>query len=245
MKFEDVIEDIKKLVGKTLNSIKPGANVQVVRVSTEENQIELVNSKGKRRTRPVTELRLIWDQLCLHPVVHVETVLSGSGSSRNQPETIFANLPYIEVVHIDGKKHIALVGKPTHSIGTLREMDAIFAHKVRTAAQETRQALPAAIIITEDTRPISSILEGFSGLRPTSLIPGIYCHKIQDKEILVVGMSSVSKPLPVGVYIPFDSNANPGDDAVLVRIGEEDYYHIVRRGVNILMRSKGALVGME
>jgi len=57
--------------------------------------------------------------------VHVDEVLHGSGTSRNQPETILANLPYVEWLKLDNKKHIAFVGKNTHLYGTLKQMDSI------------------------------------------------------------------------------------------------------------------------
>lgn len=79
----------------------------------------------------------IWDQLCSKPAVHVDAVLGGSGSSRNQPETILANLPYIEWLRINNKKHIVFVGEATHDFGTLRQMDPIQAEQIRRRLQAT------------------------------------------------------------------------------------------------------------
>lgn len=61
--------------------------------------------------------------MCSLPAAHVDSVLGGSGSSRSQPETILANLPYVEWLTVAGKKNIAYVGDDTHEKGTLHKMD--------------------------------------------------------------------------------------------------------------------------
>ncbi|GAM70804.1 hypothetical protein JCM19236_2748 [Vibrio sp. JCM 19236] len=53
---------------------------------------------------------------------NVDQALFGSGSSRNQPETIFANLPYIQHFRFKGKKHIFLRGASVHEFGSLSEL---------------------------------------------------------------------------------------------------------------------------
>jgi hypothetical protein len=235
MKFHEVIADIKLLVGKELKSIKPGANIRLTKVNIADNQLELVMSTGKPRTRSLDEIQRIWEQLTSYPAVHVDSALGGSGTSRNQPETIFANLPYIEVVYLSQKKHIAYVGKHTHAMGTVKGMDDIGAQKVKAALQGMRPTLPDIIIVTDDTRALSSSLETISGLTPNASMPGLYGHNIHGKELLVVGTSSIPQHLAEGVYIPLDSRTRP-PGGVEVLIGETEYQLIVRNGVNLLVR---------
>jgi len=123
MTFDDVIQDIEKLVGLELQSIRPGASLTILNVDREHSNLLIKTSKGQTKSRPFGELETIWDELNRSPAVHVEGVLHGSGTSRNQPETIFANLPYIEWLRINNKKHIAFVGNVTHAYGTLKQMD--------------------------------------------------------------------------------------------------------------------------
>ena len=55
----------------------------------------------------------------------------GSGTSRNQPETVFANLPYIQHFKYKKKKHILLRNKNVHEAATLSELQGVEFRKVR------------------------------------------------------------------------------------------------------------------
>jgi hypothetical protein len=123
MDFDTLIDDIEKLVGMKLNSIQSGSEIVVDGVDRDAEAIELHTISGDRRSRrSFTEMRKLWRALNEEVFVHVDRALDGSGSSRNQPETILANLPYIEWLRYQGKKHISYVGEETHSAGTLKEM---------------------------------------------------------------------------------------------------------------------------
>ena len=138
MNFNDVMNDIHKLVGLELNSIRPGAKITITDVDAERGSLILRTSSGQNRSRPIDELQKIWNEMMVKPAVHVEGVLHGSGTSRNQPETILANLPYIEWLKVDNKKHIAYVGKNTHAVGTLRQMDSVLAVEVTTKMRASK-----------------------------------------------------------------------------------------------------------
>ena len=86
MNFTEVIKDIHKLVGLELNSIRPGARITITDVDEERGSLILRTSSGQNRSRPIDELQKIWDEMMVKPAVHVEGVLHGSGTSRNQPE---------------------------------------------------------------------------------------------------------------------------------------------------------------
>ena len=104
------------------SAIRPGATITVLDVDTEKGCLLLKTKQGQTRSRPLSELQTIWNELNQKPAVHVEGVLHVSGTSRNQPETILANLPYIEWLKLNNKKHIAFVGKNTHPFETLKQM---------------------------------------------------------------------------------------------------------------------------
>ena len=106
-----------------LNSIRQGAEIEILEIDLEKDNLILKTVAGQKKSRPIEELRKIWSQMMIKPAVHVEGVLHGSGTSRNQPETILANLPYIEWLKIDNKKHISYVEKNTHPYGTIKRMD--------------------------------------------------------------------------------------------------------------------------
>ena len=236
MKFEAVIDDIKNLVGIKLRSIRPGAGITLTEVNVSEGRIELLDSSGNRRSRSLSELRRVWNELSQHKAVHVDSVLAGSGSSRNQPETILASLPYVEWLLIDDRKHISFIGTPTHVLGTLKQMDNMAAHTLRDAIRSAQAVMPAVIIVTENTRLISSCLESVSGVLPTAVASGIYRHTQTDREIWVVNGHNLSSQLPRGVYVIVPAkNIPPGSSPV--QIASNTFHLLNRDGVNLLVHA--------
>lgn len=122
--FTEVLADLTNLKGKELHSISGQAAPFFIEEIDEENGRIVLSVQGKRKSRPLQELQNIWSEMMKRPAVHVESFLSGSGSSRNQPETILANLPYVEWLNVDGKKNIAIVDNDTHEYGTIKKMAA-------------------------------------------------------------------------------------------------------------------------
>lgn len=122
--FTEVLADLTNLKGKELHSISGQATPFFIEEIDEENGRIILSVQGKRKSRPLQELQNIWSEMMKRPAVHVESFLSGSGSSRNQPETILANLPYVEWLNVDGKKNIAIVDNDTHKYGTIQKMAA-------------------------------------------------------------------------------------------------------------------------
>lgn len=101
MNFTDVERDVHKLIGLELNSISRSAAITIENIDDEQERLIIRPKNGNSRSRPMDELKRIWDAMQKEPAVHVDKVLNGSGTSRNQPETILANLPYIEWLRID------------------------------------------------------------------------------------------------------------------------------------------------
>lgn len=121
--FLEMRADLENLQGLTLNSISGQATAFTIIQIDDENDRLVLDVAGTPKSRPLDELRRIWAVMCEKPAVHVDSVLGGSGSARSQPETILANLPYVEWLQIEGKKNIAYIGDETHEYGTLRRMD--------------------------------------------------------------------------------------------------------------------------
>ncbi len=123
--FNEVINDITQhLINVPLNSISGRASAfSICSIDLNKHNYIILLSDGQKKSRPIEELEKIWNVILSKGVVHVESLLSGSGSSRNQPETILANLPYIEWLQINNKKHICYTLKNSHPYGTLKEME--------------------------------------------------------------------------------------------------------------------------
>ena len=174
MAFYDVIEDIKKLIGLDLQSIRPGANIRILEVDEDRSCLILQTSAGTTRSRPLGELQLIWNEMNRLPAVHVDEVLHGSGTSRNQPETILANLPYVEWLKLDNKKHIAFVGKNTHPYGTLKQMDSITASNLHHSNDMDKTNKAKVVIVSSDFANTVSLLQNVLPGALTAIAQGVY-----------------------------------------------------------------------
>jgi hypothetical protein len=201
MTFDEVINDIEKMAGLELESIKPGANITLTGIDRTAKRIELTTSVGNAKTRPFSELKKIWDKLCSSPAAHVDSVLGGSGSSRNQPETVMANLPYIEWFFMDGKKHLTLMQEPTHDYGTLMRMEEVTAIEVKDKLMNFDNTACEMVIITEDIRSTGVSYENIFGLPLKPLSPGVYEQYKDKMRFLFVSKSYLNDQVKAGTYI--------------------------------------------
>lgn len=215
MTFLDVICDVKKLVGLELHSIRPGANITILEVDEERDCLILRTSQGRERSRPLSELRTIWAELNRAPAVHVDLVLHGSGTSRNQPETIFANLPYIEWVKINNKKHIALIEKNSHAYGTLRQMSAFEAANLEQSMRNSNPSVASElIIVTNDIFATTSRLSACLPGNISAIENGIYKFDGVSVSALIVIKSKVD--LMAGCYIIIPSSRVTAERSVVL-----------------------------
>ncbi|CAK2667834.1 DUF262 domain-containing protein [Vibrio crassostreae] len=124
MHFKDVLSDIEQLIGKQLQSLNPKtAPIYLTKIDLESKKYFVSSKLGEEgSSRFFWELEAIWADLTRKGFTNVDQALFGSGSSRNQPETIFANLPYIQHFRFKGKKHIFLRGTSVHELGSLSEL---------------------------------------------------------------------------------------------------------------------------
>lgn len=232
MTFDTVLQDITKLTGIELKSIRPGADITIQEVDEAKGCIIIKTHQGKLRSRPISELKLIWNELSISPAVHVEGVLHGSGTSRNQPETIFANLPYIEYLKVNNKKHIAFVGQNSHVYGTIKQMDAISADVLcQKMSKASHEELPQILIVTDDTPKTISVLQSAVQGTISVISKGIYRYD-SATTVFVISLSSIAG-LPNGTY-PILADANV-QDAPVVLIGGKTYRVLCDGNVTLLV----------
>lgn len=125
MTYEDVLNDIEMyLVGRKLQPITPNTpSLFVTKIDREKGKYYVTQTLGgKVEARSINEIKSIFDDLNRKGFCSVDQALYGSGSSRNQPETVFANLPYIQHFKYQRKKHILIRNKFVHEPGTLSEL---------------------------------------------------------------------------------------------------------------------------
>lgn len=221
MTFDEVINDIEKMVGLELESIKPGANITLNGVDRTAKRIELITSAGKNKTRPFSELEKIWNALCSSPAVHVDSVLAGSGSSRNQPETIIANLPYVEWFFIESKKHLALVKEPTHGYGTLLKMDDVAAIELKDKLLNVANTACEVVVISEDVKETAYAYEKITGIAVYPVSPGVY-EQYKDKiRFIIASKSNFDNQVKPGTYIVVSGGAKASSDLKIHLDGRE------------------------
>lgn len=234
MTFSDLLNDISKLTGMELQSIRPGATITVLDVDTEKGCLLLKTKQGQMRSRPLSELQTIWNELNQKSAVHVEGVLHGSGTSRNQPETILANLPYIEWLKLNNKKHIAYVGKNTHPYGTLRQMSPLDSVDISVSDSKSSNTTKMEMVIVTDMvlDVLSTLQENLTGTVLT-VEKGVYSFENETFKMLV--MSSSGSPLLPGCYPVLLGTKTTARE--IVEICYEEYSLITAQDVKILIRN--------
>ncbi|MEZ9785081.1 hypothetical protein [Vibrio breoganii] len=243
MIFDDVVGQIQSMVDLELKSIRPGADITITKVDTESKRICLKTSKGKDRSRPFSELQRIWDTLCENGFAHVDSVLNGSGSSRNQPETIIACLPQIEWLYIDGKKHLVMMPENTHPLGQLRKMDMVAAEELKKKIEQAeksvvnlKQAKIQTVVVSQDIATHSGILERQSGSSPCLLKQGVYEFLLAGSKALLVSEGEAPENLVVGTYVMLSGNPVITAPYKVVRIMEQRYFLQSLNGLNALYK---------
>lgn len=214
-KFSDVLADISKLAGLRIKSIRSGADVTILDVDFENERINILNSSGEHKSRSFVEIERLWAALCKKNAIHVDSELGGSGSSRNQPETILANLPYVEWFFASQKKHLALMGVSTHALGTLKMLDPITAEKLKrsliSAAENLRRG-PATqiVVVSGDIVKHAEIIEQTSGIKAVALQQGVYAFDLASSKILLVSVSVVAGEISPGTYLVIAGDPGQG-----------------------------------
>ena len=219
MTFEDVMNDIVKLVGLNLESVRPGAGIRILNVDPEQGNLQLKTKAGKIRSRSLCELERIWNELQRSPAVHVDQVLKGSGTSRNQPETILANLPYIEWARIHNRKHLVYVGESTHAYGTLKKMDATSAAIVSARVDDSQGKDDISlVVVTADIKASMDLFQGMCGGVFTAKEQGVYL--LETNTSLIAFVTPSQSGLEVGTYPIVEANNTVYKDNCVCILGE-------------------------
>jgi hypothetical protein len=236
MTFADLLSDIEGLKGKKLRSIRPGAEITVEDVDRSQDRVIVLTADGHRKTRPFSEIQYLWECLSTSAAVHVDSALGGSGSSRNQPESILANLPYIEWLNIGGRKHIAFVGHQTHDSGTLKQMDGVRAENLKKRLSESVETtdLSTVIVVASDILKAAQNLEAATGLPVEALDSGLYKRDHSGSRLLLVAASSLPPAIEPGTYAVIRSKSIP-TGANSIQIGDQTLYPVTRGGMNIML----------
>lgn len=153
--FLELLDDLEKLQGIKLQSISGQSTPFIIQEIDRVNDRLRLDVNGSHKSRPLEELRRIWEEMCAKPAVHVDSVLGGSGSSRSQPETILANLPYVEWLNIQGKKNIAYIGEDTHQYGQLKQMENVQAKEYEQMMRAIRPRNPLLPPLDEEEKELS------------------------------------------------------------------------------------------
>ncbi|MFZ3504616.1 DUF262 domain-containing protein [Vibrio harveyi] len=171
MHFKDVLADIEKLVGKELHSINP--KTPSIYVTALDRSLEKYfvsnNPKSKGAGRSFRELEDIWNELTVKGFSNVDQALYGGGSSRNQPETVFAHLPYIQHFRYKNRKHLLLRNESVHELGVLSELQSSELRVVRKKI-DNYTALSNQIIADSQTSIFLTLKGAFDAV--TKKFPG-------------------------------------------------------------------------
>ncbi|MCC2878295.1 hypothetical protein LK536_18635 [Lachnoclostridium pacaense] len=230
MKFEEVVQNLCKLENMKLSSIRPGAEITILNIDLKSERIAIKNAAGKINYRSLGEIRKIWNRLLTEPAVHVDGVLNGSGSSRNQPETILANLPYIEWTKINNKKHIVYVGRETHPYGTLQQVSAFERNQIIEIYNKRKEVYLALIVVNDIVKSTDDFVKTF-GIKADALENGVYFFQFPNGR--VVFSSNFKIDLPCGCYIFLDVKY---EESKKIRFLGNYYYVVLLNGMNYLCK---------
>lgn len=236
MTFEEVKSDIVKLVGLNLESVRPGAGIRILSVDLKQGNLQLQTVAGLVRSRPLYELERIWNELQRSPAVHVDQVLNGSGTSRNQPETILANLPYIEWAKIHNKKHLVYVGESTHAYGTLKKMDATSTARISAQVDDSQgKDEISLVVVTSDIKNSIDLFQGMCSGVVTAKEQGVYL--LETNTCLIAFVTPSQSGLEVGTYPIIEAN-NTVYRINCVSILGEELVPIGSGSIRLLIRQK-------
>jgi hypothetical protein len=226
--MNEFLELLELLVGRQLDSIRPGRGIYVRSLEADGGRIRITDASGRQRTRSIQELGKLWDMLRRQDYVHVDSALGGSGSSRNQPETILANLPTVEWLIVQGRKCLTMVDGPSHPVGTVRRMDDVSA----ALLIESHREPISEVVVTVDVAGVSALLDSEYGA-PQAVEPGVYRYSTQAGGLLLVMEGATGLPLAPGAY-PVLAGRELLMKGGVIRVGGQAFTHAELGGVQFL-----------
>ena len=206
--FDTFMADIGLMTGKRLESLRPGAELDLLEVSAAAKQVIVRGVDGKTVRRTFKEFEQIWSALAKSGMVHVDTVLKGSGSRRNQPETIVASLPYIEWGKVERRKHLFLVESRRAGEPKPKPIDPFLQRQIvlRQTASKSDSELPSFVIVTASIVSFCTAFGTRGKCRPVS--PNLY-ELCLGTTVGWVCHRSLFPSIELGTYILLGSKSPP------------------------------------
>jgi len=124
MEFDDVILNLKKLVGLPLQSFSDNEkSLSITDIDHDSKKITLITEGQKRSSiRNFKELENVFTELIKVGFCSVTQILKSSKISQVQIELIFANLPFIKYFRYDNQFYLVLDKNSSRPFATLDEL---------------------------------------------------------------------------------------------------------------------------
>lgn len=207
MNFEELINDIERLlVGKELQSINPNTPpLFLLKIDRDIGKYYVSASLNAKPTaRSISEFEYIFNDLLRKGFCNVDQSLYGSSSSRNHPETIFANLPYIQFFKFKKKKHILLRNKNIHEAGQLSELQGAESRAIRKQI-ENYLGLKLNEIAEQQLKSLEKMFDAYDAI--LKKYPGDIPVIMAEQGLL--GLKNISEVLITSyVSLDFDSTGD-------------------------------------
>jgi len=195
--WQQAYRNLQQMVGLRLESISGKTDIDIVEVDAEKIT---VRGQSGTKSRPLDELRRVVTRMDLGSPIHVDSVLFGSGSSRNQPETILANMPDVEWLVLNGRKHIVWVGRRTHELATLKQIEEFEAAEIRARFRGrgplTGRGGNATLVRAREIRAVSEMLTAALQCAPPQPIAGTQAYRISSdsSELIIFSDPGMTEP---------------------------------------------------
>lgn len=223
--FGEALDRLCALRGATLPSIRPGRELTLIKVDVPNGRIVFLTRAQRERSRAISELARLWNALHSKALIHVESELRGSGTSRNQPETLLANLPWVEWLEVDNKKHLTLVSRESHPPGTIKKVDAISAELLRTQATGGSPSAAQALLVAPN--PVQAATELATLLRTQVVYEDgpIYSVTSAYARMLVMEASDFLSAYSIGPgCYPILAIERQPQDAEVIAVGRHRFF---------------------
>ncbi|EAQ4022180.1 DUF262 domain-containing protein [Salmonella enterica] len=205
MNFEELINDIERLlIGKELQSINPNTPpLFLLKIDRDIGKYYVsVSLNAKPTARSISEFEYIFNDLLRKGFCNVDQSLYGSSSSRNHPETIFANLPYIQFFKFKKKKHILLRNKNVHEAGQLSELQGAESRAIRKQI-ENYLSLNLSEIAEQQLKSLEKMFDAYDAI--LKKYPGDIPVIMAEQGLL--GLKNISEVL-INSYVSLDFDSS-------------------------------------
>ncbi|HHX8294141.1 TPA: DUF262 domain-containing protein [Vibrio diabolicus] len=209
MIFEDLLDDIEQLIGLPLKAITATTSgITLLSIDRETDRyIVKPDSSNREQKRNIRELEAIFESLDKDGYCNVEQALQGSFTSRHQPETIFANLPYIQYFKYERRKHLVLRDSDQHALGEIQELPAKEQRQVRKALASNKK-FSQSLLATELDKVLANLNKEIHSLHIRQ--PGFLVDS-QIREI-IAELSKINETVQ-SATISLDSEAEAVDQS--------------------------------